>query len=87
MLFLFQKLGFIRNWEKSVFQPSQEMEFLGMIINSQTLCQDPKTGKLQATLPAISIAPMQILALQQDLIERQHPNMKYGEEIKLSVEL
>ena len=43
-------------------------------------------GKLQATLIAISIASMQIRALQQDLIERQRLNMKYEEEIKLSVE-
>ena len=72
VLFLFQKLGFTINWEKSVFKPSQEMEeFLGMIINSQTmtiwlpkekaqnimnLCQDTlKQGKNNSTEIILSI--------------------------------
>ena len=34
VLYLFQQLGFTINWEKSVLQPTQEIEFLGMNLNS-----------------------------------------------------
>ena len=114
VLFLLQKLGFSINWEKSELRPSQEMEFLGMIINSTTmtvwlpkekvqkllnLCQDTLKqevislrnlasliGKLQATSPAISMAPMQVRALQQDLIKGQQQELMYESEVKLSLE-
>ena len=37
LIFLFQKLGFVINLKKSVFQPTQQIEYLGLIINSQTM--------------------------------------------------
>ena len=37
VLYLLQKLGFTINWEKSVLQPTQEVEFLGMNVNSSTM--------------------------------------------------
>ena len=112
VLFLLQRLGFTINWEKSVLQPTREVEFLGMMINSArmeiwlptekaqnilTLCRDTiqtkrltlrrlasLIGKLQATLAAIPLAPMQIRALQQDLIKAQQKQMSYEQEISLS---
>ena len=114
VLYLFQQLGFTINWEKSVLQPTQEIEFLGMNLNSATmtvwlpqekaqnllnLCLETLRlkrislrglasliGKLQATLPAISMAPMQVRALQQDLISAQKKNMSYEQDILLSQE-
>ena len=35
VILLLQKLGFLINLKKSVMNPSQEMEFLGMVINSK----------------------------------------------------
>ena len=112
VLFLLRRLSFTINWEKSVLQPTQEVEFLGMMINSArmeiwlptekaqnilTLCRDTiqtkrltlrrlasLIGKLQATLAAIPLAPMQIRALQQDLIKAQQKQMSYEQEISLS---
>ena len=106
VLFLLQRLGFTINWEKSVLQPTREVEFLGMMINSArmeiwlptekaqnilTLCRDTiqtkrltlrrlasLIGKLQATLAAIPLAPMQIRALQQDLIKAQQKQITNG---------
>ena len=43
-------------------------------------------GKLQATSPAISMAPMQVRALQQDLIRGQQQELMYESEVKLSLE-
>ena len=37
VMFLLQHLGFIINWKKSVLTPVQEIEFLGLTINSVTL--------------------------------------------------
>ena len=37
MVYLLENLGFIVNREKSILFPSQEMEFLGVLINSQTM--------------------------------------------------
>ncbi|KZR98940.1 Uncharacterized protein APZ42_005408, partial [Daphnia magna] len=34
VLNLFQELGFVINWEKSILVPSQTIEYLGVIINS-----------------------------------------------------
>ena len=107
-------LGFKINWEKSVLQPTQEVEYLGMQINSvsisvwlpkektqkllslsQEVFQTKKislrdlaslVGKLQATVPAITLAPMQVRSLQQDLISAQQKNMTYEQEVTLSQE-
>ena len=114
VLFLLQVLGFTINWEKSVLQPTQVMEFLGMKIDSQKmeislpeekltalkdLCKQTlkaKTlsvrelasliGKLYATLPAVSMAPLQIRSLQQDLIRAQSNHKNYENYIQLSQE-
>ena len=37
VMFLLQDLGFIINWKKSVLAPVQEIEFLGLTINSVSL--------------------------------------------------
>ena len=37
VLFLIENLGFIINSKKSLLSPTQEIEFLGMIVNSQTM--------------------------------------------------
>ena len=37
MLFLIKNLGFIINSNKSLLTPTQEIEFLGMVVNSQTM--------------------------------------------------
>ena len=37
IIFLLQNLGFAINWKKSVLTPVQEIEFLGLTINSVTL--------------------------------------------------
>ena len=37
MLFLLENLGFIINSKKSLLTPTQEIEFLGMVVNSQTM--------------------------------------------------
>lgn len=34
-LWLLQNLGFVINWEKSVLEPSHQMEYLGFVIDSQ----------------------------------------------------
>ena len=114
VLYLLQMLGFTINWEKSVLQPTQEVEFLGMQTNSvsmsvwlpkektqkllslsQEVFQTKKislrdlnslVGKLQATVPAITLASMQVRALQQDLISAQQKNMTYEQEVTLSQE-
>ena len=37
LLFLLEALGFIVNWGKSYLDPAQELEFLGLLVDSQTL--------------------------------------------------
>ena len=37
MLFLLKNLGFIINSNKSLLTPTQEIKFLGMVVNSQTM--------------------------------------------------
>ena len=37
MIFLFQHLGFVINLKKLVLDPAQEIEFLALIVNSQTM--------------------------------------------------
>ena len=91
-LFLLENLGFIINHKKSILDPSQEIEFLGMMVNSQTMelrlpgekikkirsearnilsTATPSArslaqllGKLNATTPALQVAPLFCRALQ-----------------------
>ena len=37
VIYLLQALGFVINWAKSVLEPAQEMEFLGIVINSKEM--------------------------------------------------
>ena len=37
LIFLLQNLGLVINWGKSVLEPTQELEYLGMLINSNTM--------------------------------------------------
>ena len=37
VIFLLQHLGFVINFKKCVLEPTQEIEFLGMIVNSKTI--------------------------------------------------
>lgn len=37
LVFLLENLGFVINYPKSQLQPTQEIEFLGFMINSQTM--------------------------------------------------
>jgi len=91
-LFLLENLGFIINSKKSILTPAQEIEFLGMTINSVTMdlklpgekikkirqevhrlisLQQPSAqllsqllGKLNATTPALQMAPLFCRSLQ-----------------------
>ena len=91
-LFLLENLGFVVNSKKSILVPSQEIEFLGMIVNSismdlklpgekirkirqeahHLLNQTQPTaqllsqllGKLNATSPALQMAPLFCRSLQ-----------------------
>ena len=47
---------------------------------------DSLVGRLQATVPAITLAPMQVRALQQDHISAQQKNMTYEQEVTPSQE-
>ena len=50
MIFLLQRLGFVINLKKCVLDPAQEIEFLGLIMNSQTMnlsLSVEKIGKIQ----------------------------------------
>ena len=39
VIYLLQNLGFVLNLKKSVLEPSQKMEFLGMVIDSMKSTQ------------------------------------------------
>ena len=47
VIFLLQDLGFIINWKKSVLTPVQEIEFLGLTMNSVTLKLSLSKTKVQ----------------------------------------
>ena len=47
VIFLLQHLGFFINWKKSVLTPVQEIEFLGLTINSVTLVLSLNKTKIQ----------------------------------------
>ena len=47
VIFLLQNLGFIINWKKSVLTPVQEIEFLGLTMNSVTLKLSLSKTKVQ----------------------------------------
>ena len=47
VIFLLQHLGFVINWKKSVLTPVQEIEFLGLTINSVTLELSLNKTKIQ----------------------------------------
>ena len=47
LIFLLQHLGFVINLKKSVLEPQQKMEFLGLIIDSQNLSLSLTEQKLQ----------------------------------------
>ena len=47
VIFLLQHLGFFINWKKSVLTPVQEIEFLGVTINSVTLVLSLNKTKIQ----------------------------------------
>ena len=91
-LFLLKNLGFIVNSKKSILQPTQEIEFLGMIVSSLSMdlklpgekirkirqearhllqLKQPSAhllsqflGKLNATSPALQMAPLFCRSLQ-----------------------
>ena len=113
VLFLLENLGFIVNSKKSLLSPSQEIEFLGMIVNSQTMeiklpgqkikkikqearqiLDHPRPsaqevsqllGKLNATSPALQIAPLFCRALQTCLKQVLAPNpLNYQVIVKIS---
>jgi hypothetical protein len=45
---LLQRLGFIINWEKSVLEPSQNLEYLGLVIDSNRLSFALPKAKIEA---------------------------------------
>ena len=47
VILLLQELGFVINLKKSVMTPSQEMEFLGMVINCKEMIISLPEEKLQ----------------------------------------
>ena len=113
-MYLFHHLGLTINLKKSVLEPTQSVEFLGIIVDSKALsfllpekkiqkliskCQEAfdlsemtlrslcsLTGKLRATAPAVSPAPLQIRFLQQLCIQAQAQCMHYETLIPLSPE-
>ena len=113
-LYLFHHLGLTINLKKSVLDPSQLMEFLGVLVNSKDLtfslpeakiqklilrCQEAHSqtemslrdlcsmsGKLRATAPAVSPAPLQTRYIQQLCIQAQHQNLHYDSLVPLSPE-
>ena len=113
-MYLFHHLGLTLNPKKSVLEPTQIIEFLGVMVNSLELtfslpekkalklisrCQSAYnqvtmtlgelcslTGKLRATAPAVSPAPLQIRFLQQVCIQAQNLGLHYESSIELSPE-
>ena len=113
-MYLFHHLGLTLNPKKSVLDPTQIIEFLGVIVNSLELtfslpekkalklisrCQEAYnrvtmtlrelcslTGKLRATAPAVSPAPLQIRFLQQGCIQAQAQGLHYETSVRLSPE-
>ena len=113
-MYLFHHLGLTLNPKKSVLDPTQVIEFLGVVVNSLELtfslpekkalkliskCQNAYsqatmtlrelcslTGKLRATAPAVSPAPLQIRFLQQVCIHAQNQGLHYESSVKLSPE-
>ena len=47
VIFLLQHLGFVINFKKCVLEPTQEIEFLGMIVNSKTMTLSLPQEKVQ----------------------------------------
>ena len=47
LIYLLQHLGFLLNLKKSVLQPCQEIEFLGLIVNSVNLTLSLPLQKVQ----------------------------------------
>ena len=47
VIFLLQHLGFVINFKKCVLEPTQEIEFLGMIVNSKTMTLTLPLEKVQ----------------------------------------
>ena len=45
-LALFQALGFLINWEKSILEPKQEIVFLGLLVSSRTMTLSLPSPKL-----------------------------------------
>jgi len=112
-LFLLENLGFVVNNKKSVLTPCQQIEFLGMLVNSQSmelklpgekirkirteahyLLATPNVpiqslaqflGKLNATTPALQMAPLFCRLLQISLRKTLDANSQdYQSTIKLS---
>ena len=47
VILLLQHLGFVINFKKYVLEPTQEIEFLGMIVNSKTMTLSLSQEKVQ----------------------------------------
>ena len=47
VIFLLQDLGFVTNFKKCVSEPTEEVEFLGMIVNSKTMILSLPQEKIQ----------------------------------------
>ena len=113
VLFLLENLGFIINSKKSLLSPIQEIEFLGMIVNSRTMeiklpgqkiksirlevrtvLDHPRPtaqkvsqllGKLNATSPALQMAPLFCHPIQTCLKQALAPNpLNYQAVVNLS---
>ena len=84
MLNLFQELGFVINFKKSVLLPQQELEFLGFLINSKAmtveLTKKKKTAllKLINQLLTIKKPTIRFLAKVLGTIVASFPGSKYG---------
>ena len=111
VLHLLEALGFVINYQKSMTTPTTEIEFLGVIINSNTLtlsiplekltkltglCQRTLNlksitirdlakliGKLRATSPAFTPAPLQLRNLQREQMVALNKNLPYEAVITL----
>ena len=55
IIFLLQNLGFAINWKKSVLTPVQEIEFLGLTINSVTMKLSLNKTKIQKVVSECQI--------------------------------
>uniref|UniRef100_A0A1X7TMA5 Reverse transcriptase domain-containing protein n=1 Tax=Amphimedon queenslandica TaxID=400682 RepID=A0A1X7TMA5_AMPQE len=64
---LLEKLGFCINWKKSVVEPSQFIEFLGLVVNSESLTLSVPQHKVQKIFRECQSLWNKAMASERDL--------------------